>query len=388
MQSIFCRGVYLAKNTSQSASVEFVCCRQTNYARGRLQAFCSKRAPPFLDSLKKRPAQPDVFFSEVHGALQHPQVIGLKGDAAVFLHVYLHAGPVGVDLAVLLDENVVQNVIGHAVVPGFLNGGIGQGLVIGHVQALILEVEAVAHAAAVQPPIGEQPLQVLQNGVMVLVIQVLRRGLGIVVPELDGDAVGQEPLHILGELLRRVLLIQHAVDAGGTGDLPQHLVGTLLHIFHQVAGDVHAGDLVPVAAGKVQHLLRRVEAGLHREGGVDIHLVGGGDGVQHFLQGLQIGQRLAAGEHKVAPGGDGVHGADAVQNGVQAEAGAVGVFLFVDAEGAVVVAVVGHEHRDGGPALAGLIGVAHILIQSSQKIFPNILYLFHQKSKEFLTKFT
>ena len=223
---------------------------------------------------------------------------------------------------------------------------------------------------------------------MVLVIQILRRGLGIVVPELDGDAVRQEPLHILGELLCRVLLIQHAVDAGGTGDLPQHLVGALLHIFHQVAGDVHAGDLVPVAAGKVQHLLRRVEAGLHREGGVDIHLVGGGDGVQHLLQGLQIGQRLAAGEHKVAPGGDGVHGADAVQNGVQAEAGAVGIFLLVDAEGAVVVAVVGHEHRDGGPALAGLIGVAHILIQSSQKIFPNILYLFHQKSKEFLTKFT
>ena len=35
-------------------------------------------------------------------------------------------------------------------------------------------------------------------------------------------------------------------------------------------------------------------------------------------------------------------------------------------------------------ALAGLIGVAHILIQSSQKIFPNILYRFGQKSKEFL----
>ena len=358
-----------------------LCARQT-------ASLLFKKGSALFGQSQKTSGSAGRFFSEVHGALQHQQVIGLKGDAAVFLHVHLHAGPVGVDLAVLLDENVVQNVIGHAVVPGFHNGGIGQGLVIGHVQALILEVEAVAHAAAVQPPIGEQPLQVPQNGVMVLVIQVLRRGLGIVVPELDGDAVGQEPLHILGELLRRVLLVQHAVDAGGTGDLPQHLVGALLHIFHQVAGDVHAGDLVPVAAGKVQHLLRRIEAGLHREGGVDIHLVGGGDGVQHLLQGLQIGQRLAAGEHKVAPGGDGVHGADAVQNGVQAEAGAVGVFLLVDAEGAVVVAVVGHEHRDGGPALAGLIGVAHILIQSSQKIFPNILYLFHQKSKEFLTKFT
>ena len=48
---IFCRGVYLAKNTSQSASVEFVRFQRTNYARGRLQAFCPKRALPFLDSL-------------------------------------------------------------------------------------------------------------------------------------------------------------------------------------------------------------------------------------------------------------------------------------------------------------------------------------------------
>ena len=36
---IFCRGVYLAKNTSQSASVEFVRFQRTNYARSRLQAF-------------------------------------------------------------------------------------------------------------------------------------------------------------------------------------------------------------------------------------------------------------------------------------------------------------------------------------------------------------
>ncbi len=35
-ESIFDRGVYLGKNTSQAASVEFVCQRQTNYARSRL----------------------------------------------------------------------------------------------------------------------------------------------------------------------------------------------------------------------------------------------------------------------------------------------------------------------------------------------------------------
>ena len=38
----------LGENTSQSASVEFVRFQRTNYARGRLQAFCQKRRSPFL----------------------------------------------------------------------------------------------------------------------------------------------------------------------------------------------------------------------------------------------------------------------------------------------------------------------------------------------------
>ena len=47
VQSVFCGGVYVAKNTSQSASVEFVRLWRTNYARGRLQ-FLSKKAGLFL----------------------------------------------------------------------------------------------------------------------------------------------------------------------------------------------------------------------------------------------------------------------------------------------------------------------------------------------------
>ena len=41
---IFCGGVYVAENTTQPASVEFVCLRHTNYARGGLQA-CSNGNP-------------------------------------------------------------------------------------------------------------------------------------------------------------------------------------------------------------------------------------------------------------------------------------------------------------------------------------------------------
>ena len=58
---IFCRGVYLAENTSQAASVEFVCLRQTNYARSRLQNW-RKRPKAFFDKLKyRRPMACGIF---------------------------------------------------------------------------------------------------------------------------------------------------------------------------------------------------------------------------------------------------------------------------------------------------------------------------------------
>ena len=52
VQSVFCGGVYVAKNSSQSASVEFVRFQRTNYACGRLQAFCPKSALPFWGRLR------------------------------------------------------------------------------------------------------------------------------------------------------------------------------------------------------------------------------------------------------------------------------------------------------------------------------------------------
>ena len=50
---IFDRGVYVGKNTSQAASVEFVCLRQTNYARSRLQKNWRKSPEGFFDKLKR-----------------------------------------------------------------------------------------------------------------------------------------------------------------------------------------------------------------------------------------------------------------------------------------------------------------------------------------------
>ena len=37
VRNIFGRGLYVDKNTYQAASVEFSCCKQINYARGRRQ---------------------------------------------------------------------------------------------------------------------------------------------------------------------------------------------------------------------------------------------------------------------------------------------------------------------------------------------------------------
>ena len=53
---VFGGGGPAEKNTSQFASVEFVRFQRTNYGRSRLQAFCPKRALPFLDSLKRTSA--------------------------------------------------------------------------------------------------------------------------------------------------------------------------------------------------------------------------------------------------------------------------------------------------------------------------------------------
>jgi len=52
---IFGHGMHVDENTSQAASVEFVCRRQTNYARSRLQKNGGKARRDFSTS-SKRPA--------------------------------------------------------------------------------------------------------------------------------------------------------------------------------------------------------------------------------------------------------------------------------------------------------------------------------------------
>ena len=49
-ETVFGPGVYVDKNTLQAASVKFVCLRQTNYARSRLQKTVGKGRRPFSTS--------------------------------------------------------------------------------------------------------------------------------------------------------------------------------------------------------------------------------------------------------------------------------------------------------------------------------------------------
>ena len=57
---IFCRGVYLAENTSQAASVEFVRLKRINYARSRLQIFVEKPSKVFRQSKPGSCTEPGV----------------------------------------------------------------------------------------------------------------------------------------------------------------------------------------------------------------------------------------------------------------------------------------------------------------------------------------
>jgi len=96
------------------------------------------------------------------------------------------------------------------------------------------------------------------------------------------------------------------------------------------------------------------------KGGVDIYLVGGGDFVQHHLEGLQVGEGLTPGEDEVAVGRDGVHPLDAPADLLQGKPCHIRILAFIDAEGAVVLAVVRDKDRHRGAALPRLIGMFHI----------------------------
>ena len=229
---------------------------------------------------------------------------------------------------------------------------------VGHVQTLVVEMVAVAHAAAVKSLVGKALFEIREDLVALFLIEVFGRGLGVVVAELHRDIILAPALGVIGQLIGRIIHVQHAVHALGRCDAGNDLIGRFFNVLRQMTGNVDAGDLVAVALGEGEHLFCAA-SGLHGEGRVDIHLMRGRNRVEHALECLQVGKRLAAGKYKVAVRRDLIHHGDALKDRLNAEPLSMGVLLLVHAEGAVVPAVIRHKYRYSCAALARLIGMSH-----------------------------
>lgn len=289
-------------------------------------------------------------------AFPNHQVIGFKDNVAICVNVHHGAIPVGMDLAGLLDDNIIQDTVGLAVLVLLQNGGVGQGLMIGQFHAVIVEVIAAAHPAAVHTRVVEQILQVVEDLVRFFLVQVFGGGVGVVKAELDRDAVGLEAIQVGLQVFLGIILIQHAVDTDGNSDPAENVIAAFGNVLDHMSGAVDAGDFVLVLLGEgYQVILGRTLEGGQR--GIDEHPMGGGDLIEHGLQSVQVSEGLTAGEDEVTLGGDLIHGADGFTDLLQAEAYRVLIFLLVDTERAVVAAVIGDENRDGCAAFTGLVRI-------------------------------
>ena len=121
-----------------------------------------------------------------------------------------------------------------------------------------------------------------------------------------------------------------------------------------VPGNVQTGDLPRIFFQESQDFLFTLFPA-HRQGGVDVHLVGIGHLVQHHLEAFQVGQRFPARENEITVGSQGIHFPDALANGFQGKPRHIRIFFFIHTERAVVPAVIWHENGHRGPAAAGLV---------------------------------
>ena len=126
-----------------------------------------------------------------------------------------------------------------------------------------------------------------------------------------------------------------------------------------MAGNIHAGELRDVAVEEVNNLILAIL--VHNgQGGVNENSVAGRNGIQHSLEAFQICKGLAAGEYEVTLGGNRVDILNAFNYLLGAEAFVILIFSFVDAEGAIVAAIIRHKNCNSGAALSGFVKLAHL----------------------------
>ena len=154
--------------------------------------------------------------------------------------------------------------------------------------ALIVEVEAATHPAAVKPRVLGHPLEIAEDLVVLLIIQVLLSGGGVVEAKLNGGSGDlPKPLQIGHQLIHRIVFIEHAVHPEGHRKLGQQGVVGLHHIVLKMARNIDAGNFSHVPFNKVQHCLLRLICG-NRKCSVDVYFVGRWYRVHHYLKCFQI----------------------------------------------------------------------------------------------------
>ena len=138
-------------------------------------------------------------------ALDEMHVARLEDDVLICVEIELYLlVPVGAYLARLLDDDVVEHVVDSAVLPGLGDGRVRERLMIADLTAVIEELVVAADAAARKRYELEDAVEILQNGVVRLVIEVFRRGLGIVHAELDGKP---EPVAEAADEMQQLICI-------------------------------------------------------------------------------------------------------------------------------------------------------------------------------------
>ena len=301
------------------------------------------------------------------------KVIFFKDNFFISLAIENVAGPVGVENAGLLYEHIVKHIIFLSVLAKFGNGGVGEGLVVGDMVSLVVILIVAADAAAPHFLELAKSFQIAHNGIVALVVEVFKGGLGIVGAELDGNALAHEALDKRLNAVGGVICEKDAVDAGGNLDFVKDAVAALFNIGFQMAGNVYAGEFADVAVEEVHNLILAIL--VHNgQGGVYENSVACGNGIQHGLEAFQICKRLAAGEHEVTLGGNRVDILNALNYLLGAEAFVILIFSFVDAEGAVVAAIIGHKNCNSCAALSGFVKLAH-LISLQCSLWSNIITL-------------
>ncbi len=288
------------------------------------------------------------------------EVVRFKDDITVGFGVQRRPVPIGMDGPSLFDEDIVKDIV-FFVIPSvpFDDRAIGQRLMIGQLHAFVVEMEATTHAAAIKACIIGDFLQVVKDVVVTFFIEIVRRRFRIVKAELDRCPVDvTEPFQIRLELVSRIFLVQHAVDAERNSQAAQERIVRFLHIVLHMARYIDTGNFMAVAFRKGDDVVFRLIF-KDRQGRIDVYLMCHRNTVQHTLQRFHIGKRFAASKDKVTERRNAIHQADAPADSFFGKARHVFIFCLVDAERTMIVTVVRHENRDGSSAAPCLIRVDH-----------------------------